>query len=183
MRKITITLLIILSFNSGFSQEVKTEKTTNLTTFSQFEVAIPLIGNPNRNENINQETTDRSWFIPDGISSKFGYGIQHKKWIGVSIHSGIDWKATYKLVAVPIYGNLRLSPGLGNGYRITFQAGFGRGFALGRGNLSGNYTRVSLGFETDEDFIFFVEGSSYNFNLKNENSIGLISLGIALRTF
>lgn len=183
MKKIIITLLLIFSFYSGFSQEAKIEKTSDFTTFSQFEVAIPLVGNPNRNENINQETTDRSWFIPDGISSKFGYGIRHKKWIGVSVHSGIDWKATYKLVAVPVYGNFRLSTALGSDYRITAQAGFGKGFALGRGNLTGNYTRVSLGFETDEDFIFFIEGSSYNFKLKNENSIGLISFGIALRTF
>ena len=183
MKKIVTLLVIFILVFEGYSQESKTTQKNNLAPFYQFEIAIPLVGNPNRNEEISEEITDRSWFIPDGISSKFGYGIQHNKWIATSIHSGIDWKATYKLVAIPVYGNLRLSAGIGNGYRITAQAGFGRGFALGRGNLNGNYTRVSLGFETDEDFIFFVEGSSYNFKLKNENSIGLISLGVALRTF
>ena len=183
MKKIVALFVTLILFFQGFSQESKTTQKNNLAPFYQFEIAIPLVGNPNINENVNQEITDKSWFIPDGFSSKFGYGVQYKKWIATSVQTGMDWKATYKLVAIPVYGNLRLSPEIGNGYRITAQAGFGRGFALGRGNLNGNYTRVSLGFETSEDFIFFIEGSSYNFKLKNENSIGLISLGIALKTY
>ncbi len=86
-------------------------------------------------------------------------------------------------MAVPVYGNLRISPRLGNETLLTAQVGFGQGFALGRGNLNGNYAKVSLGIETSDDLIIFIEGSNYSFNFKNEKSIALISLGIALRTY
>jgi len=99
------------------------------------------------------------------------------------LHTGIDWKIDEKLVAVPLFGNLRLSPGFGNGTRITLQAGFGKGFVLGRGNLVGNYQRYSIGIESDEDVILFAEISGYDFKLHNQTSVYSFSIGLAIRTF
>jgi hypothetical protein len=184
--KFCILLISFISF-SAFSQDIRDseqiKKQKIQPSFFQFDVAVPLIGSQNRTEGISSGSTTKSWFLPDGFSAKFGYGYQPNKWLGISIHSGIDWKASYKLVAVPVYGNLRISPRLGNETRLTAQVGFGQGFALGRGNLNGNYAKVSLGIETSDDLIIFIEGANYSFNFKNEKSIALISLGIALRTY
>ena len=117
------------------------------------------------------------------MSSKFGFGIQQNKWIGIGLHTGIDWNINQKLVAVPLFGNLRLSPGFGNGTRLTLQAGYGKGFALGRGNLVGNYQKYSIGIENDEDTIIFAEISGYDFNNYFKTTVYSISLGIAIRTF
>jgi hypothetical protein len=43
----------------------------------------------------------QSFFIPDGIGSKFGYGVHYKKWIAVGVHSGLNWESS-KLVVAPI---------------------------------------------------------------------------------
>lgn len=63
------------------------------------------------------------------------------------------------------------------------QFGYGKAFALGRGNLSGTYKKISLGVETDEDVIIFIEVADYQMKVGQFKSVGSVSLGIALRTF
>lgn len=178
--------LFFISF-SCFAQDIndseQIEKPKIKHTFLQFDTSIPLAANVHRGETYADGSTNTSWFLPNGLSAKFGFGIQQKKWIGISVHTGIDWNIDEKLIAVPMFGNLRLSPGFGNGPRITFQAGYGKGFALGRGNLVGNYQRYSIGLESDEDFILFAEISGYDFKIHNKTSVYSFSLGIAIRTF
>ncbi len=171
--------MLFFSYSSYSQEEIIIENKIN-STFFQFDLSFPLKANTNKND---PNYKNNSWFLPDGLSAKFGYGLQHKKWIGLSLHSGIDWKGNEKMVVIPVYGNLRISPGFGNGSRITLQAGFGKGFALGRGNLSGNYQKYSIGFETEDDLILFAELSNYDIKIGNFNQVGSFSLGIALRTF
>lgn len=177
--KILILLLFFSSYSYAQNEVVIEDKIK--TTFFQFDLSFPLKANRNKSSDTN--SSNKSWFLPDGLFAKLGYGIQKNRWIGLSLHSGIDWKGNEKMVAIPIYGNLRVSPGFGNGTRITLQAGFGKGFALGRGNLSGNYQKYSIGIETDQDIIIFAEISKYGFKINNDNSINSFSLGLALRTF
>jgi hypothetical protein len=144
--------------------------------YFQFDFAIPLRVNPNMGE------TDELWFLPDGIAPKLGYGIQYKGYLAIGIHSGIEWKWTEQLVAVPIYGNIRLSPKIGEDTRLNLQMGLGKGFALGRGNLSGTYKKMNLGI-TSDDVTLFVEISQYNIVLHNQKAIGSISLGISVMSY
>ncbi|WP_395061400.1 hypothetical protein [Flavobacterium sp.] len=184
--KKTLLIALILFVNSLiFGQENENTNSKNSRFFTQFDVSIPFKGNPNRNETYvnSQENTNKNWFVPDGINAKIGYGIQENRWIGLSLHTGIDWKATEKLVAIPIFANLGLSTSVGNNLRLTSQVGYGKGFALGRGNLSGAYKKISLGIETDADLILFAELSNYDIKVKNFESVSSFSLGIALRTF
>lgn len=179
-------LLLFLSF-SAFSQEIKDSDQINKPkikhTFLQFDASIPLAANIHRGETYADGSKNTTWFLPNGLSAKFGFGIQHNKWIGVSLHTGIDWKINEKLVAVPLFGNLRISPRIGEATRLTLQAGLGKGFAVGRGNLIGNYQKFSIGIENDEDVMIFAEISGYDFNIQNRTSAYSFSLGIALRTF
>ena len=169
----------------GFSQENEEPNHIINPFFTQFDLSIPIKGNPNRNnEYVNGvENTNKNWFVPDGLNAKFGFGIQKNRWIGLSVHSGIDWKATEKLVAVPIYANFRISPAISSESRITLQMGYGKGFALGRENLSGAYKKISLGIETDDDIIIFIEFANYDIKVNEFDSVGSISLGIAYRAF
>jgi hypothetical protein len=50
---------------------------------------LPLTGNPNQGGDPYQQK--QSFLIPDGIGSKFGYGVHYKKWIAVGVHSGLNW--------------------------------------------------------------------------------------------
>lgn len=180
-------LLVLLIGFSAFSQDNndsnQIEKAKIKSTFFQFDLSIPLTANINRGESNANDSKSTSWFLPDGISGKFGFGIQQKKWIGLSLNTGIDWKINEKLVAVPLFGNLRISPGFKNGTRLTLQAGYGKGFALGRGNLVGDYQKYSIGIETTEDLIIFAEVSGYDFKIHNNTSTYNLSLGVAIRTF
>lgn len=180
-----ISFLFFLLNCLSFAQESYDSKDIDKkrTTFTQFDVAVPLKANSNYGE-INQfGTRNDYWFLPNGINAKFGYGIQHHKWVAISAHSGIEYIGREKLVAVPVYANLRISPGIGYGNRIVLQAGYGMGFALGRGDLSGAYKKLSLSYESEQDAIIFLEISGYDMPIHKVNSVGTLSIGISLRTF
>jgi len=100
----------------------------------------------------------------------------------LGIHSGIDWKWDDKLIAVPVFLNLGVNPNVGPETRIMLQAGYGKGFAIGRGNLNGQYKRVKLGIGSD-DFTLFAEIGEYGFPLHREKSVTTISLGVTLMDF
>jgi hypothetical protein len=104
-------------------------------------------------------------------------------WVAISAHSGVEWRIIEKLVAAPIYANLTISPKIGDETRINLQLGYGYSFALGRGNLSGLYKKLSLGLETEEGIIFFAELSEHGYTLNGIDKIGSLSIGIALRSY
>lgn len=171
----TLSIFLLFTF-SAFSQSKK-------FTYIQFDVAFSIKGNPDRGETDPYGNTDNLWFLPDGLSSKIGYGIHHNKWIGLGIHSGIDWKWTDKLVVVPVFANLKLSPKIDDDTRITLQLGLGKAIALGRGDLIGDYKKISLGLQTTDDLIIFIELSHYAIPINNQKDSGSISLGLSLVTF
>jgi hypothetical protein len=176
-------LLAIITFYctqfTVFAQEKETKKDF---TYIQFDVTASITGNPDYNDPEEYEGQKRSWLMPDGVGSKLGYGVHYKEWIMLGIHSGLNWKWNEKLVAVPVYLNLGLSPEVANNTRITLQLGYGKGFALGRGNLSGIYKKGRLGI-TSDDRTFFIEISDYDFPLYDYKSIGSLSFGVSLVTF
>lgn len=92
--------------------------------YTQFEIAVPFIGNPNQFNELTGEY-DEPRLLLDRIDAKFGVGLHHNKWLGLAVHSGIDWKISSKIVAVPVYGNIRIAPDLGNDTRLIVQAGYG----------------------------------------------------------
>jgi hypothetical protein len=159
------------------------EPTRIKPVFFQFDLSLPFVVNQDRGNNTLDSNKNNDWFVPDGLGAKFGYGLQKDKWLGLSLHTGLDWNISEKLVAVPVYGNLRLSPYIGNDVRLVFQGGLGRGFALGRGSLSGLYQKFSIGLESDEDLNIFIEGSGYKLGINNQTSIVNLSIGLSLRTF
>jgi hypothetical protein len=171
-----IAVVLLFFTFSAFSQNKK-------FTYIQFEVAFAIKGNPKAGE-IDPYTREKeSWFLPDGLSSKIGYGVHYKQWIALGVHSGIDWEWTDQLVVVPVFANLKLSPKIGEDARITLQLGLGKGFALGRGDLMGDYKKISLGIQTADDLILFVEVGHYAIPINHQKESGIISLGLSLVTF
>ncbi len=151
-------------------------------TYIQFDITTAFRGNPDANV-VDQRTKQKgSWFVPDGLGTRIGYGFHYNKWVGLGIHTGISWEWTDKLVVVPVYANLKLSPKVGEDTRITLQLGYGKAMAIGRGNLMGAYKKISLGLQSD-DLILFIEINNYAFPIKTQNELANISLGISLITF
>ena len=169
-------LLFLFLSTLAFSQNKK-------FTYTQFDVTVALTGNPNRDQVDPYTNKKQSFFIPDGIGSKFGYGVHYNKWIAIGVHSGLSWEWSSKLVVAPVYANLRLSPKISDETRITLQAGLGKAFALGRGNLTGDFKKISLGIQTDDDLVLFIEVNHYTIPLNRRGDSGNVSLGIALISF
>lgn len=150
--------------------------------FTQFDLSVPIIGNPNRDVEDPNTGEKGYWLLPDGINAHLGYGLHHEKWIAVGMFSGIDWKVSNKFVAVPVFLNLKVSPALGGDTRLNLQASYGKAFVLGRGDLSGQYKKASLGIE-DADLGIFLEITEYGFGIYKADKIYSFSIGVSLVTF
>lgn len=180
-------LFSIFCVGNTFSQTVYTTinsdvKTKIRPTYLQYDFTVALKGNPNAGE-INEYTKEKeTWFLPDGLGMKIGYGLHYIKWLAIGIHSGINWEWTNKLVLVPVFANLKLSPRIGEDTSIVLQTGIGKAMALGRGNLSGGYKKLSLGLQSDP-LLLFIEISQYDFRLNNQKNNGNISLGLSIISF
>lgn len=172
----------LLVFTFLFFISLSVQSQNKKITYLQFDISASLTGNPDRDKTEDYPDQERSWFIPDGLGAKIGYGIQYKKWITLGIHSGIDYQWYDKLVAVPIYLNFGLNPKVGAETRIMVQAGYGKSFALGRGDLNGEYRKLRIGIGSD-DFTIFIETVQYDFPLHDEKNIGNITLGVAVISF
>ena len=177
--KYIISLLTLFFTFTGLSQEIN--KPLPFGRFTQFEVSLPLQGNKNRGEVYPDGRSNNSWFLPDGINANFGYGLHYNKWLGLSLNSGIGMKLSEKLVVAPVFANLRIMPKIADEARLGIDVGYGQTFALGRGNLSGDFKRIKLNLEYDE-LQFFIEVLSYGIHLR-DNSQGSISIGFALVSF
>lgn len=176
------TLLIIL-FTLFVSLIVFSQK--NKTTVTQFDVSVPLISNPDRDV-LDPDTGEYGyWFLPDGLNANFGVEIHKTKWIALGIHSGINWKQAQKLVAIPIYGSLKLSAEVSkkDETSLFLAGGYGRSYALGRGNLSGNYKKISLGLETNDEISLFIELAQHGLKYNQNTSVVSFSLGISFTSF
>lgn len=181
------SFFILFLFNISFAQveiilnDSEDIPTKKKSTFTQFEIAVPLQGNKNRGEVYPNGSTNNSWFVPDGVNANFGYGLHFNKWLGLSFNAGIGMKLSEKLVVAPIFSNLRMMPKVGEETRIGIDVGLGQTYALGRGNFSGTFKRVKLNLEND-GMQLFIEVVDYGFDLNN-NSQGSISIGFALVSF
>ena len=104
--------------------------------------------------------------------------------VGLSANTSLVFNVTEKLAAIPIYGNIRISPAIGGDNRLTFQFGLGKSFALGRGNLSGIYKKFALGIESEDDLFLFVALETHGYRTINlNNQISTFSLGISFIQF
>ena len=182
------TLLFLLFFNIALAQnntvytyDFTDKPTKKKITFTQFQVSIPLQRNEDYGELLQDGSRNSNWFLPDGINANIGYGIHLNKWIGISANGGIGMVLSQKMIATPLFTNLRIMPKIGDETRLGIELGLGHAFALGRGNLSGTFQHAKLGLETD-DLQIFLEVASYGFKLHN-NSQASLCLGMSLLTF
>lgn len=88
-------LLVATSFHS--------QQKNNRNT--QFDISAPLKINSTYREIDSYGTRSNYRLLPDGLSVKYGIGIDHKKWVSIGAQTGFDWIATQKLVAVPVFVN------------------------------------------------------------------------------
>lgn len=151
--------------------------------FTQFDISTPLKGNSTYGEIDSNGTRSDYRFLPDGLSLKYGIGIDHKKWVSIGIQTGIDWIATQKLVAIPVFVNFKLSPKFSEDVRVYVQVGYGKSFGIGRGSLIGTYRKISLGVENDEGLSLFIQVSDFGIPFENIKSLSSLSIGLSLITF
>jgi hypothetical protein len=149
--------------------------------FFQVDVSAPFVFNSHRGSYNRDNTIDKDWFVPNGLGAKMGVGIEAFEFVGASINTGIDWKINPKMVVVPVYGTARISLELPSDSKIILQSGYGKGIALGRGDLIGIYRKYSLGFEGENGLSLFGELSGYDFPSNPEHNFWSISLGISIK--
>ncbi|MGK4566862.1 hypothetical protein [Flavobacterium sp. 3HN19-14] len=167
--------------DTGFKPAKREKSNNEFSRVAHFELAVPFVFNTHLGEYFYDGTKDNTWFVPAGAGVKAGYGIAYAETISLSLHSGIEWYQ--KLYIAPVFLNFNISSDVSDNGRLYIQAGIGRTFAIGRGNLQGVYQRYSIGYEDEEMIGFFLDLSLYG--IKNEvgGHLGAVSLGISKRLF
>jgi hypothetical protein len=146
--------------------------------FAQAAFSFPLAVNPDHGEPTGYEDEKESFFLPDGLSAHVGAGVHYRGCVGVGMNVGLDWKLNQKLVSAPVYVSLFLNPHFNEYDSAFFQAGYGRAYALGRGDLHGVYQKYRVGFLSD-GLLIFAEANLYGYGLNNIKEMGSISFGIS----
>lgn len=154
-------------------------KPRNTWSYVKFDISTPLRDNPYRDE-VDPETGETGyWFLPDGLSGRVGFGYNFNDFFTIGGATGIDWKSSHKIVTMPVFAEARLSPRVGDEIRLYLTGGFGHAFAIGRGNLSGNFQKYAIGIGNDEGSFFFIELSVYDFPIHEMPLYGSLSLGVS----
>ena len=175
MKKLLLLVSLFVSI-SMYSQQKNNR-------FTQFDISTPLKGNSTYGEIDSNGVRSDYWFLPDGLSLKYGVGIHRDKWISLGAQTGIDWIATQKLVVVPVFANFKLSPKVSQDVRVYLQAGYGKSFGIGRGSLIGNYRKISIGIEDNEGVSLFIQVSDFGIPFVNIESVTSLSIGFSVITF
>lgn len=178
------TTTYIVSENAN----LKKEAYSGSFYYIQAGFSIPITVNNEKNvSNYNEDTdsNDSFWdqFTIDGVSIDAGAGIHWKKWIAVGLHTGFDVRIKAKLAAVPVYGVVTLNPHFNGDSSFLLQYGYGHIFALGRGNLSGPYSKYKFGVHIDNNILIFAEVNVIDFPIYNFNKIESFNIGINLLEF
>lgn len=169
--KILATFLFTLFFAFTFFAQNKR------SSYLQLNFSTPLRGTWDSDDDSDY------LFLPDGLNVKFGGGLHYNKRLAIGINTGIDWIATEKLVVVPVFGNLKLSTKIDPEMFLFLQGGYGKSIAIGRGSLTGDYTKIGLGLEDIEGLGLFTEFTQYGFSLYSPEKIWSISFGISFTYF
>lgn len=180
--KAFLLLFILLISYFGYSQETpnETDTETPRLSYAKLDFSFPIKANQYAGE-IDPYTGEREyWFLPDGISARFGYGLKPVDWLGIGANFGIDWKGSKCLVVAPIFGTLRICPKVGNDTRLFVEPGFGRALVIGKNDLAGYFKKISLGFEEPErgGIGLYIELCQYGFSKITEEKIGSFCVGL-----
>lgn len=172
------TLLFIgFSAQSQFYPELQ-PKAERGFKYIFFGVSLPL-----RHHLDADAEVDNLRFLPDGINTKFGLGIHYNRWLASGIHTGTEWRASEKLVSIPVYNNIRIAPKINEFTRIVVQPGAGWAFGIGHGDKNGYYWKTTVGFENIDGTFIYAEYSQYGFSLDDSGQIRAISFGLGLTIF
>ena len=165
----------------SYKEQEKSKPLSDNGQFFIFDISVPFRGNETYGEIDENGNRSDYWFLPDGIGAKFGYGIHFSEWIGLSLNTGFDVVAQQKLFSVPVYASIVLTPRINDDVSLLFQYGFGKSFAIGRGNLSGYYNKFRIGL--GGDIIIFADVSVNGFGVRDIEDTGSISLGLTIPVF
>ncbi|RZJ68636.1 MAG: hypothetical protein EOO50_00200 [Flavobacterium sp.] len=172
-----LLLFIGVSANAQFFPELQPKREKTIT-YLFFGVSIPLRHHLDGNAKV-----DNMRFLPDGINTKFGAGIHINRWFASGLHTGTEYRLSEKLVAIPVYMNLRFAPEVNEDTRVVVQPGFGYAIGIGHGNLSGYYGKVSVGIEELDGVSYYVEYSQYGFSRDDTGQTRAVSFGLGLTIF
>lgn len=176
-------LLFILFFCClGYSQETPKEKDIkeHRHSYAKLDFSVPIKANQYAGE-IDPYTGEREyWFLPDGISARFGYGIKPIDWIAIGANIGIDWKGSKCLVVAPVFGSLKICPKVAKDLNLFVEAGLGRALAVGRDDLAGYFKKISIGIEESGSggIGLYIELCQYGFSKNTDEKIGSFSVGL-----
>ena len=154
----------------------------NLNPFAQFAGSIPLRYNPVYGKTNTSGGSTATHFLPDGLSMHGGVGFHIRQTVAITANSGFDWHIETGLFSVPVYGSAILNIRYSDEESIMLQYGYGRAFAIGHGNLSGEYQKFRVGYVMDILGIF-AEINNYGYTWKDAPTMSSINFGVQLFVF
>lgn len=178
--RLLLTWLITTTVTCVAQDTIELPKKSN--SFFQFELGWA-------EENINDpvfydynESKD-PWFLEQGLLINIGYGFHYNQWVGFGLFSGFDWRATTKMVSVPLHGSVFLNPKISNNISIYAQASYGRIFLIDDKIITGVYRKGKLGVIVFENGLISLEYGNYKLMNETKTEIDFISFCLAYMAF
>lgn len=123
------------------------------------------------------------WFLEKGVLINFGYGFQHEKWVGVGVFTGLDWRATTKMVSVPLNGSVFLNPKISDDVSIFAQASLGKIFLIDDKIISGLYMKGKMGVVLLDNLLITIEYGNYELSNETHTEIDFVSFCVGIISF
>ncbi|MGL2965160.1 hypothetical protein [Flavobacterium sp. XGLA_31] len=181
--KAKLVAIALFLYHLGFSQEIHNSDDINTKsskyTYVKIDFSVPIRANQYAGEIDPYSGEKEPWFLPDGMSGRVGFGFKPNDWLGIGANVGMDWKGNECLVVTPVFGSVKISPKINQDLRVFVEPGLGRAFAIGSGQLSGYFKKISVGIGDGKDhFGLYLELCQYGFSKNFDEKIGSFSLGI-----
>lgn len=152
---------------------------SNRPVYFKLEFTVPFVGNPDWDEVEPDSDESQPWFLPAGLCVKAGAGFKLGKYVSVGAVSGLDSRLDHSLIVAPVFGDFTFTPKIDAQLQFYANFGYGKAFALGRGERSGYYRRIGIGVG-DWNGRGFIEASQYGFQIHGLRQVTNISIGIAV---
>lgn len=151
--------------------------------FSQYALTFSFVGNPDSGEYNYDTQENEPMLMSEGLGGYASIGAHYHKWIGIAANTGLDYKFSYDLLSLPLYGSIISYLHFNDDSGFYLEGGYGATFSINKSLQPGNYQKYKLGVIIEERLSIYLDYSIIDFNQNQHNNVESFGIGISMINF